>query len=76
MKNGILYLMIFSCIIVIFCCAACIHDLKVMKAYNIRLQEQMGQLAIEQAEQSKEMRVIKTNNEIVFDLVINKEWEK
>jgi hypothetical protein len=47
-----------------------------MKAYNIRLQEQMGQLAIEQEEQSKEMRVMKTNNEIVFDLVINKEWEK
>jgi hypothetical protein len=46
-----------------------------MKAYNIRLQELMGQLAIEQAEQSKEMRVMKTNNEIVFDLVINKEWE-
>jgi hypothetical protein len=46
-----------------------------MKAYNIRLQELMGQLVIEQAEQSKEMRVMKTNNEIVFDLVINKEWE-
>lgn len=34
------------------------------------------QLASEQKEQAKEMRVMKTNNEIVFDLVINKEWEK
>ena len=76
MKNGILYLMFFCCVIVIFCCAACIHDLRVMKAYNFRLQEQMDQLAIEQAEQSKEMRVMKTNNDIVFDIVINKEWEK
>ena len=76
MKNGILYFMIFSCIIMIFCCAACIHDLRVMKAYNNSIQEQLGQLAIEQAEQSKEMRVMKTNNEIVFDMVINKEWEK
>ena len=34
------------------------------------------QLASEQKEQAKEMRVMKTNNEIVFDLVINKEWKK
>ena len=34
------------------------------------------QLASEQKEQAKEMRVMKTNNEIVFDMVINKEWEK
>ena len=76
MKNGILCLMIFSCIIVIFCCAACIHDLKVVKAYNRSLQEQMMQIVAEQETQSKEMRVMKTNNDIVFDIVINKEWEK
>lgn len=76
MKNGILYFMIFCCIIVIFCCAACIHDLKVVKAYNRSLQEQMMQIAAEQETQSKEMRVMKTNNDIVFDMVINKEWEK
>ena len=29
-----------------------------------------------QIEQAKEMRVMKTNNEIVYDLVINKEWKK
>lgn len=76
MKNCILIIMIFCCVIVMFCCAACIHDLKVMKAYNNSIQEQLGQIAIEQEEQSKEMRVMKTNNEIVYDLVINKEWEK
>ena len=76
MKNGILYLMIFCCVIVIFCCAACIHDLKVVKAYNRSFQEQMMQIAAEQETQSKEMRVMKTNNDIVFDIVINKEWEK
>ena len=76
MKDCILIIMIFCCVIVMFCCAACIHDLRVMKAYNNSIQEQLGHLAIELAEQSKEMRVMKTNNEIVFDLVINKEWEK
>jgi hypothetical protein len=60
----------------IFCCAACIHDLKVVKAYNRSLQKQMMQIAAEQETQSKEMRVMKTNNDIVFDIVINKEWEK
>lgn len=34
------------------------------------------QLASEQKEQAKEMRVMKTNNDIVFNMVINKEWEK
>ena len=82
MKNNflinicVLSIMIFCCVIVMFCCAAVVHDLKVMKQINFRLQEEMGQLAVEQAEQSKEMRVMKTNNDIVFDLVINKEWEK
>lgn len=76
MKNFLLLIMTFCCIIVIFCCAACLHDLRVMKAYNNRLQEQLGQIVTEQAEQQKELRVMKTNNEIVFDLVINKEWEK
>lgn len=33
------------------------------------------QLASEQKEQAKEMRVMKTNNDIVFNMVINKEWE-
>ena len=75
MKNYVLFLMMFFCVIVMFCCAACIHDLKVMKAYNNSIQEQLGQIATEQEAQSKEMRVMKTNNEIVFDLVINKEWE-
>ena len=75
MKNCVLFLMMFFCVIVMFCCAACIHDIKVMKAYNNRIQEQLGQIATEQEAQSKEMRVMKTNNEIVFDLVINKEWE-
>ena len=46
-----------------------------MKAYNNSIQKQLGQIATEQEAQSKEMRVMKTNNEIVFDLVINKEWE-
>lgn len=76
MKNCILIIMIFCCVIVMFCCAACIHDLKVMKAYNNSIQEQLGQIAIEQEEQLKEMRIMRTNNEIVYDLVINKEWEK
>ena len=75
MKNCILIIMIFCCVIVMFCCAACIHDLKVMKAYNNSIQEQLGQIAIEQAEQSKEIRVMKTNNDIVFDLVIKNDWE-
>ena len=75
MKNCVLFLMMFFCVIVIFCCAACIHDLRVMKAYSNSIQEQLGQIATEQEAQSKEMRVMKTNNEIVFDLVINKEWE-
>lgn len=75
MKNCVLFLMMFFCVIVMFCCAACIHDLRVMKAYNNSIQEQLGQIATEQEVQSKEMRVMKTNNEIVFDLVINKEWE-
>ena len=75
MKNCVLFLMMLFCVIVMFCCAACIHDLKVMKAYNNSIQEQLGQIATEQEAQSKEMRVMKTNNEIVFDLVINKEWE-
>ena len=76
MKNCLLIIMIFSFFIVMFCCAACLHDLRVMKAYNNSIQEQLGQIAIEQAEHEKEMRVMKTNNEIVYDLVINKEWEK
>lgn len=75
MKNCILIIMIFCCVIVMFCCAACLHDLKVMKAYNNSIQEQLGQIAIEQEEQSKAMRIMKTNNEIVYDLVINQEWE-
>ena len=76
MKNCLLIIMIFACVIVMFCRAACLHDLRVMKAYNNSIQEQLGQIAIEQAEHEKEMRVMKTNNEIVYDLVINKEWEK
>jgi len=76
MKHCALFLMIFCCVIVIFCCAACIHDLKVVKAYNRALQEQMMQITAAQEAQSKEMRVMKTNNDIVFDIVINKEWEK
>ena len=76
MKNCVLFIMMFFCVIVMFCCAACLHDLRVMKAYNNSIQEQLGQIATEQEAQSKEMRVMKTNNEIVFDLVINKEWEK
>lgn len=75
MKNCVLFFMMFFCVIVMFCCAACIHDLKVMKAYNNSIQKQLGQIAIEQAEQSKEIRVMKTNNDIVFDLVIKNEWE-
>lgn len=75
MKNCVLFLMMFFCVIVMFCCAACIHDLRVMKAYNNSIQEQLGQIAIEQAEQSKEIRVMKTNNDIVFDLVIKNDWE-
>lgn len=66
----------FILIVFIFCCAACYHDLQVLRAYNARLQEGIFQLAQEQEEQAKEMRVMKTNNEIVYDLVINKEWEK
>jgi hypothetical protein len=76
MKNGIIYLMIFCCVIVMFCCAACLHDLQVLREYNNRLQAEIWQISIEQEAQSKEMRVMKTNNEIVFDMVINKEWEK
>ena len=76
MKNCALFLVIFCCVIMMFCCAACLHDLQVLRAYNSRLQEEIWKIATEQAEQSKEMRVMKTNNEIVFDMVINKEWEK
>jgi hypothetical protein len=46
-----------------------------MKEYNYRLQEQLGQIVMEQEAQQKELRVMKTNNDLVLDLVINKEWE-
>ena len=75
MKNGLLIIMIFACVIVMFCCAACLHDLRVVKAYNKSLQEQMNLIRNEQEAQSKEMRVMKQNNDIVFNLAINKEWE-
>lgn len=75
MKNCALFLVIFCCVIMMFCCACCIHDLRTLRAYNVRLQEGMMQLASEQKEQAKEMRVMKTNNDIVFNMVINKEWE-
>lgn len=76
MKNCILIIMTFCCVIVMFCCAACLHDLQVLREYNNRLQAEIWQISIEQEAQSKEMRVMKTNNEIVFEMVINKEWEK
>ncbi len=75
MKNCALFLVIFCCVIMMFCCAFCIHDLRTLRAYNVRLQEGMMQLASEQKEQAKEIRVMKTNNDIVFNMVINKEWE-
>lgn len=75
MKHALLLIMMFSFVIVIFCCAACFHDLWVMKEYNYRLQEQLGQIVMEQEAQQKELRVMKTNNDLVLDLVINKEWE-
>lgn len=58
------------------CCVACFHDLQIMKAYNQNLQLQMAQLELDQEEQLKEVRLLKTNNDIMFELVINKEWEK
>lgn len=75
-KYCLIVLNIFILCVFIFCCAACYHDLQVLRAYNARLQEGIFQLAQEQEEQVKEMRVMKTNNEIVYDLVINKEWKK
>lgn len=75
MKHGLLLIVMISFVIVSFCCACCIHDLRVMKEYNYRLQEQLGQIVIEQQAQQKELRVMKTNNDLVLDLVINKEWE-
>lgn len=75
MKHALLLIVMISFVIVIFCCAACFHDLRVMKEYNYRLQEQLGQIVMEQEAQQKELRVIKTNNDLVLDLVINKEWE-
>lgn len=76
MKNCILIIMMFCCVIVMFCCAACLHDLQALREYNNRLQMEIWQISIEQEAQSKEMRIMRTNNEIVYDLVINKEWEK
>ena len=75
-KYCLIVLNIFILCVFIFCCAACFHALRVLRAYNVRLQEGIFQLSLEQEEQAKEMRVMKTNNEIVYDLVINKEWEK
>lgn len=57
------------------CCFACFRDLRTMKEYNLSLQKQMAQLEMDQAEQSKEMRLLKTNNDIMFELVINKDWK-
>ena len=52
------------------------HDINILRYYNESLRQSILEVQQEQEEQAKEMRVMKTNNEIVYDLVINKEWEK
>lgn len=52
------------------------HDINILRYYNESLRQSILEVQQKQKEQAKEMRIMKTNNEIVYDLVINKEWEK
>lgn len=80
MKNNVF--MIFICINLLllsaagFVVAGLYHDINILRYYNESLRQSILGVQQKQEEQAKEMRIIKTNNEIVYDLVINKEWEK
>ena len=80
MKNNVF--MIFICINLLllsaagFVVAGLYHDINILRYYNDSLRQSILEVQQEQEEQAKEMRVMKTNNEIVYDLVINKEWKK
>lgn len=80
MKNNVF--MIFICINLLllsaagFVVAGLYHDINILRYYNESLRQSILGVQQKQEEQAKEMRVMKTNNEIVYDLVINKEWKK
>ena len=80
MKNNVF--MIFICINLLllsaagFVVAGLYHDINILRYYNESLRQSILEVQQKQKEQAKEMRIMKTNNEIVYDLVINKEWEK
>ena len=80
MKNNVF--MIFICINLLllsaagFVVAGLYHDINILRYYNESLRQSILEVQQKQEEQAKEMRIMKTNNEIVYDLVINKEWEK
>lgn len=80
MKNNVF--MIFICINLLllsaagFVVAGLYHDINILRYYNDSLRQSILEVQQKQEEQAKEMRIMKTNNEIVYDLVINKEWEK